>query len=50
MKKTLTKKVKKTSNAIHYFSGENLTTKIVTHHVDPHTLARKAMWWGSCPC
>lgn len=34
MKKKLTKKVKNTSNAIHYFSGENLTTTITTTVVD----------------
>ena len=28
MKKTLTKKLKKSSNAIRYFSGENLTKSI----------------------
>lgn len=46
MKKTLSKKVKKTSNAIHYFSGENLSKTITV--VD--TSCSLVVSIGSCPC
>lgn len=49
MKKKLTKKVKTTSNAIHYFSGENLTTAITTTVVDQYGYVISVST-SSCPC
>lgn len=46
MKKVLSKKMKKTSRAIHYFSGENMTKSITV--VD--TSCYLVVGYKSCPC
>lgn len=45
MKKTLAKKMKNSSKAIHYFSGENLTCGMIV--VDPSGVILEHK---NCPC
>ena len=50
MKKKLTKKVKKTSNAIYYFSGENLLRTITTTTINGSCSQVVSIDNESCPC